>query len=124
MLCVTILLKEGAHVITKTQQKQKTKKTTGKISVIQTRVDPALREKTDTILNKLGLSTSDAIRMFLEQVILHRGLPFEIKLPALSREPAYATSVWDDKTELKFQNTLNSIDKKYGKALKNLADMQ
>ena len=109
-------------MIAKTRQKPK--KTIGKISVIQTRVDPALREKTDTILTKLGLSTSDAIRIFLEQIILHRGLPFKVKLPALPMESASGTSEWDEKTELKFQNALDSIDKKYGKALKNLADMQ
>ena len=109
------------NVITKTRQKPK--KVISKISVIQTRVDPALREKTDTILTKLGLSTSDAIRIFLEQVILHRGLPFEVKLPTVSMESASKTSQWDEKTELKFQNALDSIDKKYGKALKNLADM-
>ena len=109
-------------MITKTRQKPK--KAVGKVSVIQTRVDPALREKSDTILTKLGLSTSDAIRMFLEQVILHRGLPFEVKLPTVSMESASGASAWDEKTELKFQGALNSIDKKYGKALKNLADMQ
>ena len=107
-------------MITKTRQKPQ--KTVGKTSVIQTRVDPALREKTDTILNKLGLSTSDAIRMFFEQVILHRGLPFEVKLPP-PMNSALETPAWDDKTELKFQNALNSIDKKYGHALKKLAEM-
>ena len=111
-------------MITKARQKQKPRKAIGKISVIQTRVDPVLREKTDAILTKLGLSTSDAIRIFLEQVILHRGLPFEVKLPSLSKELASGIPVWDEKTELKFQNALDSIDKKYGNALKNLADMQ
>jgi DNA-damage-inducible protein J len=108
-------------VITKTKQKQKSQKAAGKISVIQTRVDPALREKSDTILTKLGLSTSDAIRIFLEQVILHRGLPFEVKLPALPANSTLETPAWDEKTELKFQNALDSIDKKYGHALKKLA---
>jgi addiction module RelB/DinJ family antitoxin len=110
-------------VITKTLQKQKNKKPAGKTSVIQTRIDPALREKTDTILTKLGLSTSDAIRMFLEQVILHRGLPFEVKLPLPPMNSALETPAWDEKAELKFKNALNSIDKKYGHALKKLADM-
>ena len=108
-------------MITKARQKPQK---TGKVSVIQTRVDSALREKTDTVLNRLGLSTSDAIRIFLEQVILHRGLPFEVKLPTLSMGSASETSAWNEKTELKFQGALDSIDKKYGKALKNLADIK
>ena len=111
-------------MITRTRQKPNIKKATGKISVIQTRVDPVLREKTDRILTKLGLSTSDAIRIFLEQVILHRGLPFDVKLPPPVTNSPLETPAWDEKTELKFQNALDSIDKKYGHALKNLADMQ
>ena len=115
--------KKVVHVITKTRQKQKPQKVAGKISVIQTRVDPALREKTDTILTKLGLSTSDAIRIFLEQVILHRGLPFEVKLPPSPKNPVFESSPWDEKTEIKFQDALDSIDKKYAHALKKLANM-
>ena len=95
-----------------------------KVSVIQTRVDPALREKTDAILTKLGLSVSDAIRIFLEQIILHRGIPFEVKLPAPSANSILETPAWNEKTELKFQSALNSIDKKYGRALKKLADAE
>ncbi len=122
MLCARITPSEVVLVTTKTRQKSQ--KAAGKISVIQTRVDPVLREKTDVILTKLGLSTSDAIRIFLEQVILHRGLPFEVKLPKETMHSVSETPAWDEKTEMKFQNALNSIDKKYGHALKNLADMQ
>ncbi|MDR1376686.1 MAG: type II toxin-antitoxin system RelB/DinJ family antitoxin [Synergistaceae bacterium] len=96
--------------------KQKTKKQAGKISVIQTRVDPELRERTDAILHRLGLSTSDAIRMFLEQVALRRGIPFDVTLPPES-------PVWDEEAEGKFQSALESINRKYGNALKNLADL-
>ena len=95
--------------------KQKPRKTAGKVSVIQTRVDPDLREKADAILARLGLSTSDAIRIFLEQVALRRGIPFNVTLPPES-------SAWNEKAERKFQNALESVDKKYGNALKNLAD--
>jgi addiction module RelB/DinJ family antitoxin len=94
--------------------KQKPQKKAGKISVIQTRVDPKLREKADSILNRLGLSTSDAIRIFLEQVALRRGIPFEVTLPPES-------SRWDEEAERKFQNALESVNRKYGNALKNLA---
>jgi len=123
MLYTTTVLKEGGQVITKTRQKQQPRKATGKVSVIQTRVDPALREKADAILTRVGLSTPDAIRIVLEQGILHKGLPFEVKLPTLSVDSTPETSAWNEKMELKFQNALDSIDKKYGKALKNLADM-
>ena len=48
---------------------------------------------------------------------------FEAKLQQLSTNSAFEAPAWDEKTELKFQNALDSIDKKYGHALKNLADI-
>ena len=47
-----------------------------------TRVDPDTKEQAEAILNELGIPMSNAIGMFLKQVVLQRGIPFEIKLPA------------------------------------------
>lgn len=33
------------------------------------------------ILSALGIPASNAINMFYKQIILHKGLPFEVKLP-------------------------------------------
>lgn len=49
-------------------------------TVIQTRIDQQTKEKAEVIFNQLGLSLSDAIRMFLSQSIINRGLPFQPKL--------------------------------------------
>lgn len=53
----------------------------GKTATIQTRVDPALKRNAQIILNKLNISMSEAIAMYLSQITLHRGIPFEIKIP-------------------------------------------
>ena len=37
-------------------------------------------------LEGLGLSLSEAINMFLKQVILHDGIPFEVKYPKFKPE--------------------------------------
>ena len=47
-----------------------------------TRVDPETKEQAEAILNQLGIPMSNAIGMFLRQVVMHRGIPFEMKLPA------------------------------------------
>jgi len=52
--------------------------TTDQLSV---RVEHQLKVDAEAILNKLGLKTSDAIRMFLKQICLTQSVPFEIKLP-------------------------------------------
>ena len=49
--------------------------------MITTRVDPALKADAEKVLSKLGISTSEAINLFLSQVRLRRGLPFDVKIP-------------------------------------------
>ena len=49
--------------------------------MVRARVDPALKDETAKIFSELGISTTDAIRMFLAQVRLRRGLPFTVGLP-------------------------------------------
>ena len=48
---------------------------------IHARIDPELKTSVSAILKSLGLSESDAIRMFYQQIEINRGIPFEIKLP-------------------------------------------
>lgn len=45
------------------------------------RVEPEVKEQAETILNQLGIPMSNAVGMFLRQVVIHRGIPFEMKLP-------------------------------------------
>jgi DNA-damage-inducible protein J len=52
-----------------------------KTAIIQTRVDPAVKHNAQIILKKLNISMSEAISMYLSQITLHNGIPFEIKLP-------------------------------------------
>ena len=52
-----------------------------KIDFIRARVEPVTKRKAEIIFKKLGLSISEAVNMFYNQVILNRGLPFEVKIP-------------------------------------------
>ncbi len=53
----------------------------GKTATIQARIDPAIKAKAQNILSSLNISMSEAISMYLTQVTLHKGIPFEIKIP-------------------------------------------
>jgi DNA-damage-inducible protein J len=44
------------------------------------RIEPGLKEQAENILEQLGIPMSEAIHFFLRQVVLQRGLPFEMKL--------------------------------------------
>lgn len=48
---------------------------------IYARIEPALKEQAEAILNALGIPASNAITMFYRQIILQNGLPFDVKLP-------------------------------------------
>lgn len=52
-----------------------------KSATIQARIDPSVKNKAQKILNKLNISMSEAITIFLTQVSLTKGIPFEIKIP-------------------------------------------
>ena len=45
------------------------------------RIEPDLKEQAESILAALGIPASNAITMFYKQIILQRGMPFEVKLP-------------------------------------------
>ena len=52
-----------------------------KTAMITTRVDPGLKTDAEKVLRKLGISTTEAINLFLSQVRLRKGLPFDVKIP-------------------------------------------
>ncbi|MGM0183325.1 DNA-damage-inducible protein J [Enterococcus sp. AZ150] len=44
------------------------------------RIDEDLKQTSTKILEDLGLDLSGAVRVFLKQVVLQEGLPFDVKL--------------------------------------------
>ena len=46
------------------------------------RIEPEVKEQAEEILSSLGIPASNAINMFYKQIILQRGLPFEVKIPS------------------------------------------
>lgn len=52
-----------------------------KSASVYARIDPVLKEQAETILSALGIPTSNAIDMFFKQIVLKKGLPFEVRLP-------------------------------------------
>ncbi len=59
-----------------------------KESVIRARIDPALKAQACAVLASCGLQPSDAIRLFLQQVVRHGGIPFEIRASDVEYVPA------------------------------------
>ena len=53
-----------------------------KTANLYVRIEPDVKEQAESILAALGIPASNAINMFYKQIILQRGLPFEVKMPA------------------------------------------
>lgn len=52
--------------------------TSNKKTSIFTRVSPELKEQAEAVLDKFQIPMTTAINMFLQQVVNHQGIPFEI----------------------------------------------
>jgi len=52
-----------------------------KTAKINARMEPELKEQTEHILDELGISTTEAIRLYFRQIVHRRGIPFDIRIP-------------------------------------------
>jgi DNA-damage-inducible protein J len=52
-----------------------------KTAVIHVRVEPGTKKKAESVLEKLGMSPAEAIRLFYRQICLRGGLPFPVLIP-------------------------------------------
>lgn len=52
-----------------------------KTETVRARIEPRLKHDVELVLTELGLSFSEAIELFLRQVKLNKGIPFEIRIP-------------------------------------------
>lgn len=50
-------------------------------SAVYARIDTGLKENAEGILSRLGITPTSAIQMLYSQIVLQRGLPFELRLP-------------------------------------------
>ena len=60
-----------------------------KNTIIRARIEPELKEKVEIVLNSLGMTSTDAIRVFFKQIELRKGLPFAIELPNAETEKVF-----------------------------------
>lgn len=52
-----------------------------KTATVRARIEPDLKTSVESILLSLGLSVSEAIELYMRQIKLIRGIPFEIRIP-------------------------------------------
>ena len=53
----------------------------GESATVRDRIEPKLKAEVETLFHQLGLSTTESINIFYNQVQLRRGLPFDVVVP-------------------------------------------
>ena len=71
-------------------------------------VEPEIKEQAESILDQLGIPMSNAVGMFLRQIVIHRGIPFEIKLP--SKHPLVMDELSKEQFDAELLKGINEIE--------------
>lgn len=56
--------------------------------VVRARIDPKVKKEAMAVLDRAGLSVSDAIRLMLVRVAADQALPFDVRIPNATTEAA------------------------------------
>jgi DNA-damage-inducible protein J len=60
--------------------------------MLRARIDEDIKAEGDAVLNAIGLSTSDAIRLLYHRLIAEQAFPLELKVPNAETRAAMAES--------------------------------
>lgn len=82
-----------------------------KTDTLHIRIEPSVKQRAEATLNDLGLSITEAINVFLNQVILQDGIPFEIKKPRYNKETIQAME--DTKNGKNLSKSFDSVDEMF-----------
>ena len=52
-----------------------------KSAVVHARIEPATKRAAEGVLARLGITPTEAIRVFYRQIALRKGLPFAVAIP-------------------------------------------
>lgn len=80
----------------------------GKSTNLYVRVEPDVKENAEMILTQLGIPMSNAVGIFLKQVILRRGLPFDVTLPAT--QPLDISMLTEDELHVELEKGYADIE--------------
>ncbi len=80
-----------------------------KTAMVRARMEPGLKKDAEQVMADIGLSPTEAIRLFYRQVTLNDGLPFEVRIPNAETRAAIAES--RDKKKLKGYKSVSTLMK-------------
>ena len=88
-----------------------------KTASVNTRVDPVLKEQAESVLDELGMSMATAMSLFLKQIVIHNGIPFDLRIP--KAKPIAYGALTDDEFNSLMDNAAKSYADGKGISLAN-----
>ncbi len=77
-------------------------------SAVYARIDSNLKDNAEGILSQLGITPSSAIQMLYSQIVLKRGIPFDLHLP--SSKPLAVDTMTRERLDAELQKGMDAID--------------
>ena len=66
-------------------------------TTVRARIEPHLKSDVEKLLHRLGMSTTEAITVFYNQIRLRQGIPFPVEIPnATTRKTFKSTDQGED----------------------------
>lgn len=81
-----------------------------KTTTVRARIDQQLKADVEAVLRKLGLSMSEAISLYMAQIKMNHGIPFDIRVP--NEETLKTFQDTDHKRDLVSSKNANDMFKK------------
>jgi len=84
-----------------------------KDATVKSRINADVKYKVDKVLNSLGMTSSEAIRLFYNQIAMRQEFPLELKVPNLETANALNAPLEEkgyDNVDQLFDDILNEKD--------------
>ena len=76
-------------------------------SAVYARIDTNLKENAEGILTQLGITPSSAIQMLYSQIVLTKGMPFDLRIP--DRKPTAISSMTQEQLDEELRKGWESL---------------
>ena len=91
-----------------------------KTANLYARIEPNLKNEAETILGGLGIPVSNAINIFYRQIVIHRGLPFQVRLAP--RPLVNAATMPDSDLDAEIQRGLDDLESGRTRPFRDVAE--
>ena len=78
-----------------------------KSSSVYTRIEPEVKEQAELILSRLGIPMANAIQLYLNQIVLQNGIPFEVRLPC--KKPLVYSELSKEDFDFEIKKRMDSL---------------